>query len=233
MKRHAQALRDAAGFLLPVISRGFNAVSRSPSKPCPFGAPAKPRCSPSPRVPNIAHAVVPLSWLPWSPGTGLRLRAGRRHAPGRVDARQPRQRDAVRLGAKCITIRFRKSHRSRDGPSMLLRGQPPTVRARWLMRGTTSEENSPEGRRTIRATRRRQPTVADAGTLGWDVGPPVRRVDRHRSGSHAGLPHVEAPLLFRGVRVGTLNVHLHHNSTGLSVGATLIVFSSQLKGGLE
>lgn len=101
------------------------------------------------------------------------------------------------------------------------------------MRGVPHAENPSQRRRTIRATRTAQPTVEDAGTLGWDVGPPVRRLDRHRSGSHAGLPHVEAPLLFKGVRVGTLNVHLHHNSTGLSVGATLIVFASQLKGGQE
>ena len=75
---------------------------------------------------------------------------------------------------------------------------------------------------------------AVGGAREFDLVRPRILADRANRGSHAGLPHCIVDLLWFGVKVGELDVHLHHNNGHLSVGSTLRVCRSILsraKGG--
>lgn len=75
-------------------------------------------------------------------------------------------------------------------------------------------------------THRPQPTRNDAQACRWSFGEPRLHLDRHDRGTHAGLPHWTIPLLHMGQKVGYLDVHLHHNSKGLSVGSTICLYTT-------
>lgn len=59
----------------------------------------------------------------------------------------------------------------------------------------------------------------------YTLANPRLHLDSHQSGSHAGLQHLTCDLLEQGICIGYLDVHLHHNTRGLSVGSTLCVFN--------
>lgn len=92
-------------------------------------------------------------------------------------------------------------------------------------------EGSYRGVLTLRARGSREPasTAQGPGTR-YQLSNPRITIDRHRSGSHAGLQHLTCDLLDHGVKIGELDVHLHHNKRGLSVGSTLLVFSGAVGG---
>lgn len=72
-----------------------------------------------------------------------------------------------------------------------------------------------------------QPHSIEAGSVSeFTLGTPRVRKCRARRGSHAGLDICEATLLRCGVEIGLLEIHLHHNSRSLSVGATLRIHYS-------
>lgn len=85
-------------------------------------------------------------------------------------------------------------------------------------------------RRVTSPVRRHVPTVADAANHPYRLGHPRLALDRNRRGSHAGLQHLQVPVEHRGVRIGYIDVHLHHNSRGLSVGATLCLYTTNALG---
>ncbi len=76
--------------------------------------------------------------------------------------------------------------------------------------------------RTISA--RRDPQIDSAPSRAaprLSFGQPRIIIDRHKVGTHAGLPHIEAVVLKDGRPVALADVHLHHNVNHLSVGVTL------------
>jgi hypothetical protein len=82
--------------------------------------------------------------------------------------------------------------------------------------------------------RSRLPHAAETACVNrWTLGDPKVVIDRHKIGSHAGLPHVVTPLLLCGIQVGVLDMHLHHNRKGLSVGATIQLWDRLLKSEYE
>lgn len=54
--------------------------------------------------------------------------------------------------------------------------------------------------------------------------------DPHKQGTHAGLPHFRLDVVHEGKKVAYVDVHLHHNKNGLSVGTTTCCFT-RLEGG--
>ena len=75
--------------------------------------------------------------------------------------------------------------------------------------------------RSVRTPLRAGSVGTPATVSRFSFGPPEITVDRSRRGSHAGLPHVLIPVLEFGHEVATIDVHLHHNKSGLSVGYTV------------
>jgi len=55
----------------------------------------------------------------------------------------------------------------------------------------------------------------------YSFGPPKVSVCRARRGSHAGLQQITVAIYDGDVVAAEINVHLHHNSRGLSVGSTV------------
>lgn len=81
--------------------------------------------------------------------------------------------------------------------------------------------------RSVAAKRPRPvPTDHDAQLHPWRFGDPRRSIDPNHRGSHAGLEHIKIPLFLGAVRAGYVDVHLHHNRQGLSVGATLCLYTA-------
>lgn len=81
---------------------------------------------------------------------------------------------------------------------------------------------SDQGR--ISARHHHQPDrLTDGATSEYTFGDPQKTKCTARRGSHAGLDQINVPVLRRGYKVAEINVHLHHNGRGLSVGSTLRV----------
>lgn len=58
-------------------------------------------------------------------------------------------------------------------------------------------------------------------------------IDHHKQGTHAGLPHVRCDIWHEGRIFGYVDMHLHHNKKGLSVGTTTCVFTRQFPNAFE
>lgn len=85
-------------------------------------------------------------------------------------------------------------------------------------------------RRTRTTKRADVPHASDAQSHPWAFGQVKRKSDPHSRGSHAGLEHITVELLYLGQRAGYADLHLHHNSRGLSIGLTQCLYTAARQG---